>query len=177
MVTLETERLILRPFRSDDFPVYAEMAADPETMRFIGLNKTMGTTEAWRSLAALAGHWVLRGYGMWALEEKSTGEFVGRAGIFHPEGWPELEVGWTIRRSRWGRGYATEAGLRAMQWAFRELNLDIIHSVIDPLNVASIRVAEKLGETLRYQTEVNGHPVSLYGITREEFIARNEPLL
>jgi len=72
MVTLETERLTLRPFRPADFPVYAEMAADPETMRFIGSNKTMGTTEAWRSLATQAGHWMLRGYGMWALEEKAT---------------------------------------------------------------------------------------------------------
>jgi RimJ/RimL family protein N-acetyltransferase len=176
MVILETERLVLRPLQNSDIDDFARMAADPEVMKYINFGKTMNRIEAWRSMATIAGHWVLKGYGGWALIEKETGAFVGRAGLYHPEGWPVLEVGWTIAREHWNRGFATEAGQRAARWAFEELGLDMLYSVIHPENAASIRVAEKLGETVRDSAEVFGIRVFLYGISRSEFSDLHGPL-
>ena len=93
---LETGRLVLRLFRDSDTDSYAEMVADPDVMRF--LDKPVSRQEAWRNMAMVLGHWQLRGYGMWAVEEKESGEMVGRVGCWRPEGWPGLEVGWTLRR-------------------------------------------------------------------------------
>ncbi|HEX2268150.1 MAG TPA: GNAT family N-acetyltransferase [Pyrinomonadaceae bacterium] len=84
---LETDRLILRMWREDDFEQYAAMCADPEVMRFLG-GKTFEPLEAWRHLAFIVGHWQLRGYGHWAVEEKASGELVGRIGFLNPEAGP-----------------------------------------------------------------------------------------
>ena len=100
MVTLDTERLTLRMFRQEDIDAYAAMCADPEVMRFLG-GKTLSRHDAWRSMAGVCGHWELRGYGMWAVVEKSSGEMIGRVGCLNPEGWPGFEVGWTLRREFW----------------------------------------------------------------------------
>ena len=145
--TLETERLKLRQFVEADLDACARMCADPETMRYIGLGATLSRADAWRSMAMFLGHWQLRGYGMWAVEDKRTGAFIGRIGLHNPESWPVLEVGWLLDRAHWGQGLATEGGRAAMTFAFDRLNLKRLSSVIHPQNAASIRVAEKLGMT------------------------------
>jgi RimJ/RimL family protein N-acetyltransferase len=166
MVRLETERLILRPFAEADFDAYAAIHADPEVTRFLG-GVPQPRWEAWRSFAMLVGHWTLRGYGSWAVEEKSSGVFIGRAGLHYPDGWPGIEVGWVMAHSHWGKGYATEAGRAAMQWAFDVLGLAHIISIIRPENARSIRVAERLGMTYERDAEVtNGIKVSVYGRDR-----------
>ena len=96
-VRLETERLILRKWRESDFETYEKMCADPEVMRYIG-GKTFNRTEAWRHMAYLVGHWHLLGYGHWAVEEKATGQLIGRIGFLNPAGWPGFEIGWTLAR-------------------------------------------------------------------------------
>ncbi|HEX8118640.1 MAG TPA: GNAT family N-acetyltransferase, partial [Pyrinomonadaceae bacterium] len=144
--TLETERLVLRMFRESDTDAYADMVGDPEVMRFLGGGKPVSREEAWRNMAMILGHWQLRGYGMWAVEEKESAEMVGRVGCWNPEGWPGLEVGWTLRRRFWGRGYATEAARASVEYAFDELNRTRVISLIAPENLNSIRVAERLGE-------------------------------
>lgn len=170
--TLETERLVLRMLRESDTDAYAEMMADPEVVRFLG-GKPMSRAEAWRNMAMVLGHWHLRGYGFWAVEEKSSGELVGRVGCWRPEGGPGLEVGWTLRRSSWGRGYATEAARAAVGYAFAALGQSRVLSLIAPDNVASIRVAERLGEKPVGEWEISGIKVILYGVGREEWEARN----
>ena len=165
--TLETERLVLRAFRESDTDAYAEMLADPEVMRFLG--NPMSRAEAWRIMAMVLGHWHLRGHGFWAVEEKSGGELVGRVGCWRPEGWPGLEVGWTLRRASWGRGYATEAARAAARYAFTALDQTRVLSLIAPDNVASIRVAERLGERPVGEWEIFGMKVIIYGVGREEF--------
>ncbi len=165
-VRLETERLILRMWRRSDFEPYAEMCADPEVMRYIG-GKPMTKAESWRHLAMVIGHWHLRGYGMWAVEECSGGELVGRVGCWNPEGWAGFEVGWMLRRKFWGRGFATESAQASLNYAFNELGQSHIISVIHPDNQASIKVAERLGEKLEGQTEVFGIQVLVYGRDRE----------
>ena len=164
--TLETERLKLRHFVEADLDDYARMCADPEMMRYIGLQNVMSRSDAWRSLAMLLGHWQLRGYGMWAVEEKATGAFIGRLGLHYPEGWPAIEVGWFITRTRWGQGLATEGGRAAITFAFDRLNLDRISSVIHPENKASIRVAEKLDMRLERTARIHDIDARIYSRDR-----------
>jgi RimJ/RimL family protein N-acetyltransferase len=169
MVTLETKRLILRVFREEDLDSYAEMVADEEVMRY--LDNPMNRMEAWRNMAMMIGHWHLRGYGMWAVEERQSGAFIGRIGCWYPEGWPGFEVGWMLRRAYWGRGFATEAARAALNYAFSELQRPHVISLIHPENTASIRVAERVGERLEGRTQVFGVDVLVYGIRREDWQA------
>ena len=162
-VTLETERLILRMFREEDFEAYAKLTADPKVMQFIG-GKTLDRLEAWRSMAFFIGHWHLRGYGQWAVVEKTSGNFLGRIGFMNPATWPAFELGWTLAREYWGRGYATEGARRCLEYGFKELNRPHIISLIHPDNQPSIRVAERLGEKVEGKTQLLGHEVLIYGI-------------
>jgi RimJ/RimL family protein N-acetyltransferase len=152
-------------FREEDFEAYAKLTADPEVMRFIG-GKTFDRLEAWRGMAFMVGHWHLLGYGHWAVEEKSTGNLIGRIGFLNPATWPGFELGWTLAREYWGRGYATEGARRALQYGFEELDRSHIISLIHPDNKASIRVAERLGEKVEGTTHLLGHDVLIYGIDR-----------
>ena len=90
-VSLETDRLLLRPFRDGDHEPYAAMCADEEVMRYIGAGVTLSSPDAWRSMAGILGHWALRGYGMYAIEVKATGALAGRVGFIDPPGWPGNE--------------------------------------------------------------------------------------
>ena len=174
MVTLETDRLILRMLRESDLDGYAEMCADPCVMRYLGDGQPLLRPAAWRRMALMVGHWSLRGYGLWAAEERSSGVLVGRIGFWNPEGWPGFELGWMLRRSFWGQGYATEAARTALSFAFTQLQQPHVISLIHPENAASIRVAGRLGERRVDSTEVMGKPALVYRITREEWEGRKE---
>ena len=175
-VRLETERLILRWFRENDLDDFYEMSRDPEVMRFLGDVKPMDRMFTWRQMATFMGHWYFRGYGIWAVEEKSSGRVVGRIGFMNPVGWPAFELGWTLARDNWGKGYATEGARRALEYAFTEMNRDHVISLIAPDNVASIRVAERLGERVEGETTVMERGVLIYGINREQWLsARQTP--
>jgi RimJ/RimL family protein N-acetyltransferase len=169
-VRLETERLILRWFREDDFPDLFAIASDPEVMKFLG-GQTLSEIDAWKNMAANMGHWYFRGYGVWGVEEKSTGKLIGRIGFMNPEGWPGFELGWTLAREHWGKGYATEGARRALEYGFTELDRDHVISCIAPANINSIKVAERLGEKVEGETELLGKTVLLYGISRDEWQA------
>jgi RimJ/RimL family protein N-acetyltransferase len=143
------------------------MLADPEVMRHIGEGKPLSREEAWRSLAATLGHWVLRGYGLWAVEERATGALVGRVGLYYPEGWPGREVGWMLARPHWGKGYALEAAGAALRHAFEALEWPRAISLIAPGNRRSIAVAERLGERLEGELALGGRPTLQFGIDRD----------
>ncbi|MBK7862792.1 MAG: GNAT family N-acetyltransferase [Archangiaceae bacterium] len=162
---LQTPRLLLRQLRESDLDAHTEMMGDPEVVRFLGDGKPLDRAQSWRTLAGILGHWQLRGYGFWALEEKGTGAFVGRAGLWRPEGWPMLEVGWTLARAHWGKGYATEAGRAALEVAF-EAGATEVCSLIMPDNVRSIRVAVGLGETLLGPVRVTTFDCLMYSTKR-----------
>jgi RimJ/RimL family protein N-acetyltransferase len=171
MITLETDRLTLRMLRESDFDAYAEMCGDAEVMRYIGDGQPLARPMAWRNLAMMVGHWSLRGYGLWAVEERSSGVLVGRIGFWNPDGWPDFELGWTLRRAFWGRGYATEGARAALRLAFTQMGRPHVISLIHPDNAASIRVALRLGERLAGPIEVMGKPVLVYRISHEEWAA------
>src|SRR5687768_8581678 len=147
--TLETERLILRGWRPDDFGPYAAMLADDATARFITLQgRALSEVEAWNETVWLIGHWQLLGYGMFVVEERSTGAFLGRVGPLRPPHWPAFEIAWSLAPGARGKGYATEAARAAIGWSFATFPLGRIVSTIDPRNTASRKVAERLGERL-----------------------------
>lgn len=164
MDRLETERLVLRGWNEDsDFAAYAALTAEEQVMRYLG-GRPYSPTEAWRHMAMLVGHWHLRGYSHWAVEEKASGEFVGRIGFMNPVGWPGFELGWAIARSRWGRGYAPEGARAALRWARDRLKVRHVISCIQADNRNSIRVAEKIGERREGESEILGMPVLVYGM-------------
>jgi RimJ/RimL family protein N-acetyltransferase len=160
--SLETERLLLRQFLESDVDRYSRMLADPEVMKHLGDGRTLSREETWRAVAGALGHWVLRGYGLYAVEEKETGEFVGRIGLINPEGWPGIEAGWLIGRQHWGRGYATEGGRAVVAMAYEALGATHLISLIRPDNAASIRVAEKLGAVRESTIQFLGGPCHIY---------------
>ena len=142
-VTIETERLRLRPFRDADHAPYADFLADEECTRYLGGPRDQEA--AWRILASFCGHWHLRGYGPFAVEEKDTQSFIGYCGPWFPFGRPEQEIMWGIMPEAQRIGYATEAALRARRWAYEVCGWPIAVSNVMPENAASGRVAEKLG--------------------------------
>jgi RimJ/RimL family protein N-acetyltransferase len=114
----------------------------------------------------MIGHWHLRGYGQWTVVERATGEVIGRVGLWYPEGWPGVELGWIVRRERWGLGFATEAAHAALEWSWAHVDADHIISIIQPDNHRSIRVAEKIGETPERTEIVHGVESIVFGIRR-----------
>jgi RimJ/RimL family protein N-acetyltransferase len=140
---LVTERLILRGFEPRDVAPGVASAADPETQRF--LSGPLGPYDAFANLATHAGHWALRGYGSWIVERREDLAPVGRVGLWHPETWPDVEIGWRLHRSAWGHGYATEAARAALGWVWTTQPLHHLISLIVPENAASQRLARRLG--------------------------------
>jgi RimJ/RimL family protein N-acetyltransferase len=171
---LETERLILRPTALADFEPWAAMMSDPDTARFIGGVQEPST--AWRGVMSMAGAWALTGVAMFSVIEKSTGRWVGRLGPWKPHGWPGTEVGWSLSREAWGKGYATEGATAAIDYAFDAFGWSEVIHCIDPGNAASRRVAERLGSRLlrldRCPPPFDLEEIQIWGQTRDEWMAR-----
>ena len=164
---IDTARLTLRLPQMEDAGPMLEIHQDPAVVKYVLLgNAQGGLTAAWRSVAMMVGHWHLRGYGQWTVVDRATGAVVGRVGLWYPEGWPGVELGWIIRRERWGEGLATEAAEAALDWAWNHVDTDHIISIIQPENLRSVRVAEKIGESFERSELVTGVPSSVYGISR-----------
>lgn len=143
---LETRRLILREFRQNtDFEPYAAFYSSEITKYYGG---PLNRATAWRAAASMMGHWVIRGYGAWAVEEKATGEFCGMVGLWNPEGWPAREITWAIVENKQGLGIAVEAAEVSKKYAYETLRWEDVYSCISADNIASIRLAEKLGAVL-----------------------------
>src|SRR5262249_54356501 len=157
-----TDRLRLRGFTPHDFEAYAAILADPEVTRYLRYGRPYTRSEAWQHLAALVGHWVLRGFGLWAVEERATGQLLGRIGCQEPEGIPALEVGYVLARSAWGQGYAREGAVASLQFARDVLGRSTIISIIRPDNAASVRLATSLGAQASEMIEFFGATSVVY---------------
>jgi RimJ/RimL family protein N-acetyltransferase len=140
---IETKRLKLRQWKESDFGDFARYYADEDNARYVGGQKD--PDQAWRHMALQIGHWQLRGFGCWAVNEKETEEFVGCVGLWQSPGWPELELGYWLVKEHQGKGYALEACQRCIDYAHEVLNASSLVSYIDPRNESSIRLAERLG--------------------------------
>ena len=171
---IQTERLVLRVPRIGDFDAYAAMAQDADNMRFIG--GAMPRAVAWRKFLQVPGAWLLQGFAMFAVEERATGRWLGQLGPWQPEGWPGTEVGWGFDRAAQGQGFATEAGVAAVDWAFDHLGWsEVIHS-IHPDNLPSQALARRLGSTLRGPGKLpepfQDEPIEIWAQTRPQWQAR-----
>jgi len=153
---------VLRGFTAAHVEPYVRMMADPEVTRFLGDGRPLDRADAWRQLALLIGHWELRGFGLWAVEERASGRFIGRIGCHEPDGWPGFELGYVLAREAWGRGLAREGAAAALDFARRELGRDTIISLIRPANRASVAVAEHFGARRTGSVEFYGATTDVY---------------
>ena len=159
---LSTPRLYLRPLTVADVDPYAAMMADPDVTRYLGDGRPLDRADAWRQLAQFIGHWELRGFGMWGVEQRETGRFLGRIGCYEPEGWPGFEIGYVLARDVWGNGYAREGAAAALTFAQRVLGREKVISIIRPANAASIAVATSLGARRTGRVEFFGGNSAIY---------------
>jgi RimJ/RimL family protein N-acetyltransferase len=169
---LETARLLLRPWREEDLDPYARICADPQVTRYL-IRGPLSRQQSEEQVSGFVRHWAKRGFGLWAVEHKASGAFIGFVGLMHQHDWPigehKTEVGWRLDRAFWGRGLATESAQVSVRHGFEELELERIISIIIPENLASRRVAEKAGLTLRGELPFKGHDVVWYAIDRREW--------
>jgi RimJ/RimL family protein N-acetyltransferase len=142
---IETERLRLRAPREADFAPFAAIYADSRS-RYIG--GPLDRVAAWKVFAVGVAQWTLSGFGVWSIEDRAGGAYLGDVGLTHPPYYPELELGWTLVPEAEGRGIAHEAARAALDWAWRTLGTDTLVSYVDPGNARSIRLAGRLGATL-----------------------------
>lgn len=163
---LETERLILRPHRIADFEAGAALWADPEVVRFIvGVPSTR--EQSWSRLLRYSGSWHMLGFGFWAIEERSSGTFIGEAGFLEarremrPSIEGTLETGWLLNPAFHGKGYATEAVAAIVGWGDQHFSGRKMTCIIAPEHGASLRVAEKLGFEPVMTTRYNNSDVVL----------------
>lgn len=164
--TLHTDRLTLRPHRADDLDACAALWTDPAVVRFIG-GVPQDRQAVWFRLLRYAGMWTLLGFGMWVIEDRETGAFLGEAGLMRAErGVPELtdvpEAGWVLAPGAWGRGVAGEAMAAVTGWADQTLDAPSIRCIIDPGNVASIQVAQRLGFSPLTDVDMGGNPIRVF---------------
>nr|WP_024890013.1 GNAT family N-acetyltransferase [Luteimonas huabeiensis] len=170
-IRLETPRLILRVPRIEDFERYAQLMADEVAARHIGGRQPRAA--AWRKFLQMPGAWALQGFAMFSVVDKADGRWLGQLGPWRPEGWPGNEIGYSFHPDAWGRGYATEAAVAAIDWAFDTLGWpDIIHCIA-PDNTASQNVARRLGSVRRgpgrLPAPFEDHPIEIWGQTREQW--------
>ncbi|MFB6783440.1 GNAT family N-acetyltransferase [Streptomyces sp. NPDC056352] len=149
MVMLETPRLLLRRWREEDVAPLAAVNADPEVMRWIGDGSVRDEQQTRSGIEALEYEWEAQGFGLFAVEIRSTRELVGFTGLsipdFLPEVLPAVEVGWRLGRAHWGQGLATEAAAAAVRFGFEDRGLERIVSIAQVGNDASERIMVKLG--------------------------------
>lgn len=164
---VETERLVLRAHRTADYDACAAMWADPRVVRYItGVPSTGAQT--WMRLLTYPGLWGMLGYGYWAVEDRATGTYVGDVGFadFRREIEPPIagvpEIGWVLAPQVHGKGYATEAVRAALAWADEHIGVPRTVCIVDPQNLASIRVAEKAGFTEIARTTYKGDPTVMF---------------
>ena len=142
--TIDTERLGLRTFREGDWRDLHEYYGDPECTKYTS-RRPLKDYETWQKLAALVGHWELRNYGSYAVEEKHSGKVIGVVGLDYPLDWPEPEIQWGLVRNSWGKGYASEA-VRAVKRMVSEYLPDLsLISLIHPENLSSMNLAKAVG--------------------------------
>ena len=148
-VVLETERLLLRRFTRDDVDLLVELDSDPQVMWYISKGRPTARVEIEKIILPrfLEYYELFEGYGTWATHEKATGEFIGWLSLRPRDGDPpdEPELGYRLKRSAWGRGYATEGAQALVDLAFRELGARRVYAESMAVNTASRRVMEKAG--------------------------------
>jgi RimJ/RimL family protein N-acetyltransferase len=158
---IETSRLVLREFVHQDWRALHEHYSDLECTKFT-FRRALSEGESWRAMASMVGHWQLRGYGPYAVEEKSTSTVIGTAGLWYPNDWPEPEIKWALSRKHWGKGFASEAVRSVQAMALLHAPELRLISLIHSENTLSINLAVAVGAHLENTVEFRGGTWHVY---------------
>ncbi|OLE55211.1 MAG: GNAT family N-acetyltransferase [Acidobacteria bacterium 13_1_20CM_3_53_8] len=169
MKELQTSRLRLRLFTMEDLEALAKIVSDTEVMKYIGVGGARDLLSAEKTIKTILSHWEKHGFGIWALEEKATGNLIGWCGLQHLDKTPEVEIAYLLDSPYWRQGFATEAARAVLAYGFEHLGLDRIVAVARPENIGSYRVMEKVGMEYERETHFYGVDVVYYAIKREGF--------
>ena len=164
---VETERLILRCFKEEDWSDLHQLYSDPLCTEYT-IARALTKGESWRTMATMIGHWQIRGYGPYALEDKTTGKVMGPVGLWYPNDWPEPEIKWALSRAYWGLGYASEAARQVKKIAAEYLPEISLISLIYPDNQPSIELAKAIGATFEKEIAFRGHIAHIFRHTKEK---------
>jgi len=175
-IAIRTEHLLLRPWRRDDLAPLSAILADPLVARYL-IGHPFSADEARAAFERRFEHWERNGFGFWAVETLDQPRLLGWAGLQCASAFlgyeTDVEVGWTLAREVWGRGYATEAGTASLAFGFQQLALPRIVAMRDPANQRSDAVMQRLGmREAGSTTTSHGDPVSVRILWREEWVAR-----
>lgn len=167
---LLTDRLRLRPYRTDDVPAMFAVFGDPDVMRYStsGADPTVEATRA--RIQKLIDHQNQFGFSLWVVEDRATGAILGDCGLKQLEEGPEIEVGYRFAKAHWGRGYATEAAAASVRYGFATLGLPRIVAVADVPNVASHHVLEKIGLRPQGPAQYYGRTMSYFAAERDDYL-------
>jgi RimJ/RimL family protein N-acetyltransferase len=163
---IETKRLLLRPLTLGDVDALVALHDDPEVARFI---KRLERPAAEARLRLAEREWRERGHGMFAVLDRVSGRFLGRAGLKYWDQFDETEVGWALRRDAWGHGFATEAARACLDWGFASLEVRYLTAMIHPQNEASIRLAHRVGMSRLRADVLLGDRVVVYSLDRRSW--------
>jgi len=170
MAILEASRVILRPFRAEDVDLLSELMADQDFMRF---SLGVYTREQTQGVLDKILSWNRAGLpSQFAVVIQTRGKLIGYCGFFHQvvDEKNEIEIGYRLHPDYWNKGLATEAAIAVRDHAFRDLKLPRVISLIHPENIASRRVAEKIGMTLEKHTTFRGFPTNVFSLSREQWL-------
>ncbi len=168
--TIETARLLLRPFTAADLDDYTHLIfADAEVMRYLPKRAIAPRERAERTITFFNDHWVQHGYGVWVVTEKVTGQFIGHCGLNFVTEAAEVEVLYALRRDHWGQGIATEAARASVRFGIEQMSLARLIALVVPENVASRRVIEHLGFAYEKDAHYFGLDLAYYVLPREQF--------
>ena len=158
---VETERLYLRQFRENDWVDLHEYYSDEGATKYT-VGKKFSEGDTWRTLCSMIGHWQIRSYGPYAVEEKQSGKVIGVVGFWYPNDWPSPEIKWALTRKYWGKGFATEAAKAIRQVARKYMPEVSLISLIHSENIASQKLAIALGSTLDSEIEFRNAIFQIY---------------
>ena len=181
ILQLESARLLLRQWRDEDLPAFAAMCADEQVMRYFP--ETLGRLQSAAVIGRIRGHFAEHGFGLWALERKDSGEFIGFTGLaevgFEAAFAPAVEIGWRLAREHWGLGFASEAAWTCLRCGFGQLGLDEVVAFTAQPNLPSEKVMQAIGMRrdpagdFEHPALEPGHPLRshlLYRINREQWL-------
>lgn len=152
---IETERLRLRQFVESDWRDLHEHYSDAEATEHT-FGRSLSEGETWRAMCSMVGHWQIRGYGPYAVEEKSSNRVLGTVGFWYPNDWPSPEIKWALARLYWGKGFASEATRAVQAVGATHLSSISLISFIHENNLPSIKLAESVGAVLEKEVQFRG---------------------
>ncbi len=164
---LATSRLTLRAFTDDDVVPFHRMLIEKDVLRYFPNTDPPSLERVQKMVSGILKHWAEHGFGLWAVERRQSGEFMGRCGLQVIPDTGEVEVDFILGKAFWGQGYATEGGQASVQYGFERLGVEMIVGIVHPENMASQRVLEKLGLVFREKTQYFGMDCFRYAVENQ----------